>query len=88
MSFSIFQVAAFQEVSAPKSLMALHISAVTERWVKCKVFQTAIDALRILSIEYSIKSKATAAMSVNRIPQWPPSLAATVLIYVHHCIKG
>ena len=61
-------MAAFQDVSAPKSLMALHISAVTDKGVKCKAFQNAIDAIRILSIEYAIKSEATVAMSLDRIP--------------------
>ena len=67
MSFSIFQVAALQEVPAPKSSTALHITAVPEKGVKCKVFQNAIDDLRILSIEYSINSEAT-AMSLDRTP--------------------
>jgi len=35
--------------------------------------------LQILSIEHPIKSEAT-AMSLDRIPQCPPSLAATALI--------
>jgi hypothetical protein len=65
MSFSIFQVATFQEVSAPKSSMALYISAVTEKGVKCKVVQNEIDALRILSIEYSLKAKR---LPLDRIP--------------------
>ena len=58
-------MAAFQDVSALKSRMDLPISAVTEKGVKCKVCQTATDALRILSIEYPIESEATAAMSLD-----------------------